>query len=127
MGGLTYDTGALIAAAKGDTDMWALHRKALTRGLRPLVIAPVLAQAWRGGARCAPLARLLSGCQLHDLTVTDAYRVGELLARAGTSDVVDAAVVIAAGVHTDAIVTSDPRDLTRLGDTLGVRLRLMPV
>jgi hypothetical protein len=46
--GLTYDTGALIAAEANRRDLWALHARALQRGILPLVPAVVLAQGWRG-------------------------------------------------------------------------------
>jgi hypothetical protein len=53
-----------------------------------------------------------------------AKAVGRLLTVSGTSDLVDAAVVIAAARRGDLIVTSDPHDLTALAKTLGVPLRL---
>jgi hypothetical protein len=49
MRGLTYDTGALIAAEGRDVGMCALHDQTLARNVHPVVPAPVLAQAWRGG------------------------------------------------------------------------------
>ena len=56
--GVTYDTGALIAADRGERRMWARHRALLTLREVPTVPAPVVAQSWRGGGRQA----LLSGC-----------------------------------------------------------------
>ncbi|MGI9016110.1 MAG: hypothetical protein ACR2HR_03230, partial [Euzebya sp.] len=44
-GVIVYDTGALIAAERGDRTMWALHDGVLRRHLSPLVPAGVLAQA----------------------------------------------------------------------------------
>lgn len=44
----------------------------------------------------------------------DATRVGLLLARTGTSDVVDAHVVVCARRAQQVIVTSDPDDLRRI-------------
>ena len=46
--GVTYDSGALIAADRGERRMWARHRALLLRGMVPTVPAPVLAQSWRG-------------------------------------------------------------------------------
>ena len=43
--GLTYDTGALIAAERDDRLMWALHRASLSRGLVPTIPVGVLAEA----------------------------------------------------------------------------------
>jgi len=41
--GLTYDTGALIAAERDDRILWSLHRAALSRGIAPTVPVGVLA------------------------------------------------------------------------------------
>jgi hypothetical protein len=40
MRGLTYDTGALIAAEARDVGMWALHDETLARDVRPVVPTP---------------------------------------------------------------------------------------
>src|SRR5262245_18784717 len=91
--GVTYDAGALLAGEANCRELWALHARALHRGDRPVVPAPVLAQAWRGGPQ-APLSRLLRGCRIEDLTESRAPMVGAACARAGTRDIVDAAVVV---------------------------------
>ena len=49
MSGLTYDTGALIAAEANDRLLWSLHSAALTHGIAPTVPAGVLGEVWRGG------------------------------------------------------------------------------
>jgi hypothetical protein len=58
--GLVYDTGALIAAESNDRRMWALHARALQRGVLPVVPATCLVEAWRGAKQPA-LSRLLDG------------------------------------------------------------------
>jgi len=123
MSGLTYDTGALIAAEANRRELWALHARSLQRGLRPNVPAGVLAQAWRGGPQ-ANLSRLLRGCRIEELTEQRARGAGVACASAGTSDVVDAAVVVGALARNDLVVTSDPDDLRRIADGLGRDLRL---
>lgn len=123
MAGLTYDAGALIAAERSDRRMWALHRRALQRGLVPTVPAGVLAQAWRGGPQ-PQVSRLLAGCRVETLDETRGRAVGSACALAGTADVVDASVVIGAVRREDLVLTSDPSDLARLGDALGVAVRL---
>ena len=45
----------------------------------------------------------------------------------GTSDVVDAAVVVGAAARDDLVVTSDAADLSRLSQALGVDLRMHEV
>src|SRR5260370_15625690 len=57
---VTYDTGALVAAERNDRRMWALHAVLLAEEVAPVVPAPVLAEAWRGGPRQASLSRLLA-------------------------------------------------------------------
>ncbi|MGH3547794.1 MAG: hypothetical protein ACRDQU_06695 [Pseudonocardiaceae bacterium] len=127
MAGLVYDTGALIAAEGGDATMWRIHRAALEAKAPPLVPAPVIAQAWRNGVKQALLARFLHGCDKVDFTSQIAYAVGELLAAAGTTDVVDAAVVLLAARRGDIVVTSDPEDVGQLAAALGVHLTLRPI
>src|SRR6266704_4350870 len=94
--GVTYDTGALVAADRGQRRQWARHRALLARREIPCVPAPVLAQAWRGGNRQALLSRLLTGCHIEALDDTRARAAGTLAALADTTDttdIVDACVV----------------------------------
>ena len=126
MTGVTYDTGALIAAERDDRRMWTLHRRALERGLLPTVPAGVLAQGWRGGPQ-PQMSRLLAGCRIEQFDEARARSAGAACAMAGTSDVVDAAVVIGALARGDLVVTSDEPGLERLRDALRVELRLQPI
>ena len=121
MGGLTYDTGALLAAEKGRRSFWAIHKRALERGLRPTVPAGVLAQAWRGGPQ-AELSRLLSGCRIDALTEAASRATGAACARSKRSDVVDASVVVGALVRQDVVFTSDPEDLAIVAAALDKQL-----
>ena len=113
MAGLTLDTGALIAADRNDRAFWAFFKEASNREVVPVIPAPVLAQAWRS-SRQAALAQLVKACFVEPLEEGLARVAGELLARAKTSDVVDAAVVAGAARRGDAVLTSDPGDLRRL-------------
>ena len=123
MTGLTYDTGALVAAERGDRELWALHRRALERGIRPVVPAGVLAQAWRGGPQ-PQVSRLLQGCRVDDLDEVGARSAGAACARARTSDVIDAIVAVGAVSRGDLVVTSDPKDIRRLASALGAQVAL---
>jgi hypothetical protein len=107
MTGVTYDTGALVAADRDNREMWALHAGYLREEVVPMVPAPVLAQAWRGGARQARLARLLRMCDIEPLGEEQAKDVGVLAGKAKHDDVVDVAVVEGAIRRGDAVVTSD--------------------
>ncbi|WP_199701587.1 PIN domain-containing protein [Jiangella rhizosphaerae] len=124
--GITYDTGALVAAEANRVDIWALHRDALRHEIRPVVPAAVLAQAWRGGPQ-HQLSRLLRGCKIEPMTEQLAREAGAACGAARTSDVVDATVVISALSRGDLVVTSDPGDLAHLADALNKPLRLHSV
>lgn len=112
--GVTYDAGALVAADRGERRMWARHRALLQLRQVPTVPAPVVAQAWRGGSRQARLSRLLVGCNVERLDDAQARRVGELLAKAALSDIVDGTVVEGALRRGDLVISSDPADLSSL-------------
>lgn len=123
MSGLTYDTGALIAAEGNDRMLWAIHRRALERRTRPIVPAGVLAQSWRGGQQ-ANVSRLLDGCRVEDLNDVRARASGAACARAGTDDPIDASVVVGAISRGDLVLTSDPADIRSIANALGRRIDL---
>ena len=118
MSGVTYDTGALLAAERGSEWMWTFHREVLGQGVYPTLPAVVLGQAWRGGPQ-ARLSRLLHGCNVDPLTESQARAAGAVLAASGGSDLIDAAVVMTALARNDLIVTSDPDDLRRIAAAIG--------
>jgi len=123
MTGATYDAGALIAAERNSRAMWVYHRRLLGSKVRPTVSAAVLGQVWRGGPQPL-LARFLRGCKIEPLDEKQARLAGAALARSGTNDVIDAAVVVSALPANKVIVTSDPDDLKRVADALGRELAL---
>jgi hypothetical protein len=122
--GVTYDTGALVAADRGERRMWARHRALLALRTVPTVPAPVVAQEWPGGGRQALLAQLLRGCDVEALDDDRARAVGALAAKAGVSDVVDASVAEGALRRHDLVVTSDPEDLKGLAGAVGGHLEV---
>jgi predicted nucleic acid-binding protein len=124
-GGLTLDTGALIAAEKGAEGFWALLKSAIDRRALITVPAPVLAQAWRKNNPV--IARVLKACRVSALDEVTAKRVGNLLADSRTADVVDAAVVVGAVERGDTVATSDPDDIGRLAVAAGAQLRILRV
>jgi hypothetical protein len=113
---LVYDTGALLAAERNNRKFLVLHKTALVASRHVLVPAPVLAQAWRGGAGQAVLAKVLKGCAVLPTDEDTAKRAGVLLGQSGTADAVDAIVVATAMKFTAMVVTSDPKDLLKLGE-----------
>jgi rRNA-processing protein FCF1 len=110
---IVLDAGALIAFERGDARMRALVREALDVRARLIIPAGVLGQVWRGSARQAPLRALLKGptTRVPALDQVVAEAAGVLCARAGTSDVVDASVVLVARRERAIVVTSDDDDL----------------
>ena len=70
------------------------------------------------------LSRLLAGCGVEPIDEAVARQAGRACARAATSDVVDAMVVVGALARGDLVITSDVRDLSRLASALGGRLPL---
>jgi predicted nucleic acid-binding protein len=120
MPGVTLDAGGLIALDRNDRRMVVLLARARETGARVTVPATVLAQAIRRPERQVRLARLVRqpSTDVADLGRVDATNVGRLLAASGTSDIVDAHVVICARRSDQAIVTSDPDDLRALDPAL---------
>jgi hypothetical protein len=125
--GVTYDTGALTAAERKDRAMWALHAGFLAEEVVPVVPAPVLAGAWRGGLRQASLVRLLALCVVEAMTDDQARAVGVLAGRAGHDDIVDVAVVEGALRRGDAVVTSNLSHIAGIASAARRRLRIESV
>jgi hypothetical protein len=113
---ITFDTGALIALERGSGKIVGLLQEIIAAGGEVHVPAGVAAQARRGGARQAVLARFFKAAEVavEVLDLAMAQAAGELCAATGTNDVVDASVVLTARQHGDAIVTSDVGDLRKL-------------
>jgi hypothetical protein len=116
---VTYDAGALIAVDRDDPLMFARHRQAVSRGVVPVVPAPVIWQVWRDGSKQARLVRFLQGCWVEPVDEDAARDAGVLLGRTGTTDGVDAAVVLSAQRRGGVVYTSDPDDLGLLAGCLG--------
>ena len=123
MTGLTYDTGALLAAESHDDLLWALHKAALKRGIVPTVPAGVLGEAWRGAPQ-ANLSRLLKGCEIEDLTQAQARAVGVLAKSSGLEDTVDLAVAEGALRRGDAVVTSNHTHIEQVADSVNRTLSI---
>ena len=119
---VAYDAGPLIAADRNDREMWAYHRRLLEHGRRPITTAPVVAQVSRRPQQ-ALLDRLLGACRIVGFDGDDARRVGALLARSNTSDVVDAHLVAIAERNNALVVTSDGDDIAHLASHADTRVR----
>src|SRR6202043_3865118 len=107
---LILDAGAFIAAERGSKSVAALIKREREHGRVPLSNGAVVAQVWRGGnGRQAPLPTRPARGEIISVDDHLGRRAGLLLARAGTSDAVDASVLCLAQ-DGDDILTSDPSD-----------------
>src|SRR4051794_24769097 len=122
MPGVTLDAGGLIALDRSSRRVVVLLVRAKETGARVTIPATALAQAIRHPERQARLARLVRQptTDVVPLDRVDATNVGRLLAASGTSDVVDAHVVVCARRADQQVLTSDPEDLRLLDPTLKV-------
>jgi hypothetical protein len=121
-----YDAGVFIAAERHDRAVWADHRARLELGIVPVTTAPVVAQVSRSGGQ-VQLRRFLRGCDVVAFAPTQAHAVGALLGAAGATDVVDAHVVLVAGVSSADVLSSDEGDLAALAAKLPSPVRILPV
>jgi hypothetical protein len=80
------------------------------------VPAGIVGQAWRDGRTQATLARFLRTKEVEIVPLDEhvARSCGELCGARGTSDVIDASIVLLARERHDIIITSDVNDLRRL-------------
>jgi len=123
---LVLDAGAFMAVERGDRRVMALLKRERLAGRAPRSHGGVVGQVWRGGARQAQLARLLHATEISPLDLELGRAAGELLGRARTKDVADAALVLLAA-DGDQLLTSDSDDLTSLAVTAGIHLELVRV
>lgn len=113
---LVLDAGALIAFERADPRMRSLLREALKKHAKLVIPAGVVAQVVRHRARQVSLYSLLNSdiSVVQPLDRTLAEACGELCARARTTDVVDASVVLVARREQAKVLTSDVGDLRKL-------------
>lgn len=123
VGGLTLDTGALLAVDHPGQAilMQARLDETLRRGGTVCIPAGAIARAWRS-PRQVRLARLLKSRDIDIAIMTPnvARSVGLLCARTGHDDVIDVHVALCAVERRHAVVTSDPDDMTRIDPALPV-------
>jgi hypothetical protein len=124
---LILDAGAFVALERDDREMWRRLKAAYRAGVVPVTHGGVVAQVWRGGSgRQALLAKALQSVDVAALDDWLGRRAGVLMARAGLTDAIDAAVAGLAR-HEDQIVTSDPYDLAVLVAASGRRVDVIQV
>lgn len=120
------DAGALVAVDRRDRIMGAMLRVLQRDGVPVVTSGGVIAQVWRDGSRQANLARILSGVDVDALDDVTAKRVGELLRRNRSDDLVDAHVALLVEPD-DQVFTSDEPDIKALLRTRKVHARIIRV
>lgn len=107
--------------------MLAVIRRERREGRAAITHAGVIGQVWRGGrGRQAELARVLRGINVRAIDDDLGRRAGVLLGAAGSSDVIDAAIVLIAD-EGDEIFTADPADLRDLAHAAGKLVDLIQI
>lgn len=107
--GVTFDTSVLIALERRKASALALLRACRLARARITIPAAVVMEWWRGRH-----AAVLESCDIEPLTAALAQTAGDLLAKTGRSNAIDASVVATAALRGDLIVTGDPEDLREL-------------
>ncbi len=113
---MILDAGFLISVDRDEELARAVITAFQRRRIALHTTDPVVGQVWRNGARQARLSAFLKTVEVHPLD--DGRAVGVLLARSGTSDVVDAHLVVLAVRLRDSILTGDEADLMTIADSL---------
>ncbi len=120
------DAGALVAVDHRDRMIGARLRVLQQHATPVRISSAVVGQVWRDGRKQANLARVLAGVGIEALGAGDGKRIGELLALAGTADVVHAHVALMTA-PADLVLTSDPGDIRELLQARRVPARVQSV
>jgi hypothetical protein len=120
------DAGALVAVDRRNRMIGAQLRVLQRQGTPVRVSSAVVGQVWRDGRKQVNLARVLAGVGIEALGKGDGKRIGELLALAGSVDVVDAHVALMTA-PADLVLASDPDDIRKLLQARGVPARVQSV
>jgi hypothetical protein len=111
---IILDAGAFVAVDRNDRAMIARLLAASRHGIALRTNAMVVSQVWRDPrGRQVQLATLLRAVDVRAIEPRTGQEAGALLGLAGTTDPIDATVVLVAE-HGDRIVTSDPHDIGTL-------------
>lgn len=116
---MILDAGFLISVDRGERAAQEFLTAALVHETPLTTTHPIIAQVWRDGVRQARLARFLQSVTV--VAFDDGPEVGNLLALSGTSDVVDAHIVVVAVRRSEPILTGDVHDMEVLGTSLAER------
>jgi predicted nucleic acid-binding protein len=107
--GVTFDTGVLVALERRKAGALALLRACRISRAAITIPANVIAEWWRGEHRA-----ILECGVIDPISSRIAQHAGELLAKTGRANAVDATVIASAAERGDIVVTGDVRDLREL-------------
>jgi predicted nucleic acid-binding protein len=123
--GAVLDAGALIALERRLPLMLDILDTALSGKAEIILPRTVLAQVWRGTAKQANVARLVSlslrgrGTVIIDeLTPERAREIGVKIGAVHHPDIVDVHVALVAAERGHAVLTSDDADIAKIDPTL---------
>jgi len=111
-GGLTFDTGALLALERRRQRIARVYTTAVADGLIVTVPAVVIAEWWRG--RSDRRETILRGVRVESIDAELAELAGEAISAVRGSTAVDAIVMASAARRGDVVYTSDFDDLDGL-------------
>jgi predicted nucleic acid-binding protein len=113
-GGLTLDTGALIALEADRLAMRKVFYAALAEDALITVPAVVVAEWWRAGRREKERAKILRSVHVEALEKHVAMAAGIALGLVSKATTIDALVMASAALRGDTVYTCDVGDLERL-------------
>ncbi len=122
--GVAFGTGALVAAARGDRRVWALHRAALAHGLVPVVPAQSVAEAARLTGLSGAFDRFVVGTEVEVLDRDRAQALGSVADHVGTDGLAAVAVVELAARRSLAVVSDRPHRAAEVAAAFGHELVL---
>lgn len=119
--GVVLDAGLFIAVERRDRVATHLVARFAREKTPLLTSAGVVAQVWRGGRDAqVAVAFLLRRTEVADLTNAAARTLGRMLGHTGTSDPIDAHVVLLARERGWPVLSSDVSDLLAIDPGLVV-------
>jgi hypothetical protein len=112
MGGLTFDTGMLIALERRKQRAARIFALATDAGVRITVRVALLGEWWRG--RIDAREEILASVGVEPMTLSLARLAGEALTSVRGATIIDAVVMASEALRGDAVYTADFEDLAKL-------------
>lgn len=113
-GGITFDTGALIALERRRQRITKVFATAVATGFVITVPAVVVAEWWRAGRHEKERAAILRAMRVDPLFEPAARLAGIALTRVPGAGTIDSIVMASAALRGDTVYTSDVEDLAAL-------------